>query len=119
MNPCQPPVNPLAHLVVDSGLVWTVPIPTAIEQNCWLWVQYRLQSAPKNTNFKYTMRTPKVGDIAVFFYEKPELMHYAVVEEVSEDSITISECNMQKLYGEHCGRRTIQNTYSHLLGFVQ
>ena len=58
---------------------------------------------------------PQRGTLAVMWYG--DLKHVAVVESVSKEGITISECNMPKIHGTMCGERTISFLNAHVDGF--
>lgn len=62
-------------------------------------------------------KSPSKGDIAVMYYEKSGLTHYAVVEWTQDNLLYISECNMFHLYPTGCGGRFITNSYKNLQGY--
>lgn len=58
--------------------------------------------------------TAQSGFVAVFYYPKSGLWHFAVVEAAFEGGFIISECNYNE--GE-CGARIIMDDYYALKGF--
>jgi hypothetical protein len=95
-----------------------VPLKTiAFADNCWEWVMHRLDTLVPSMYIVPTDKAPMPGDIAVMYYEKSGLIHYAVVEAVLEGKVLISECNMWLLYESGCGYRFLPVNYVNMRGY--
>lgn len=97
--------------------MFTANVASAYENNCWEWVNYRLDGIPPTVEIIPERRDPQVGDIAVMYYEKSGLTHYAVVEGVTLNHVLISETNMWHLYPSGTGYRFIPKDYANLQGY--
>lgn len=98
-------------------LCWATTV-TAYEDNCWEWLQYRLDGVPPMAQIEPINKEPEVGDVAVMYYEKSGLTHFAVVEGIFDNgSFLVSECNMYHLYSTGCGYRILSTNYKNLTGF--
>lgn len=78
---------------------------------------YRLETLVPMVDIIAEDRQPYARDIAVIYYEKSGLTHYAVVEWTKDQLLLISECNMYHLYPTGCGYRFITKDYKNLQGF--
>jgi hypothetical protein len=99
---------------VDQPVYTPPKLPAFDEKNCYSYLQSKLGQIPRMAQI-LPNQGPVVGAIAIFNYHGTK--HIAYVESVTLDTVTISECNMQNVYGIPCGTRTIPITHPHLLGF--
>jgi hypothetical protein len=92
--------------VADSDL--------SIKCNCYAYIRHAYYRDLPNTATIRANLTNEVGGVAVFYYPRSGVHHYAKVTEITEDSIKLDEANFSSC---KLGVRTIKKTDPFLLGF--
>lgn len=80
--------------------------------NCYAYVKQTFEELPMTAEIKRNLSDS--GDVAVFYYPNSDLYHYAVVEEETEETFTISETNFKTCQKTE---REIDRNNIRLLGF--